>query len=528
MGVLYLLFESAAGYALFERVASEEISIMSPEVQESLQNLEKFSALVKLKSFLPFSSAEQSLEQINAISEGELTQCLMNFLDSAFPKKKGTLGITDPKLGNLIVERLAIKCKTGQLVQELLRGIRIHFDRFVKGMKASDLRQAQLGLGHTYSRAKVKFNVHRVDNMIVQSISLLDQLDKDLNTFAMRVREWYGWHFPELVHIVKDNFQYCQCATLIKDRVNLTPELVPKIAEIVGDDETASRVLESSRRSMGTDISIIDMTNIDMFAARVVSLMKYRTKLFNYLSSKMNACAPNLSALIGEQVGARLIAHAGSLTSLAKYPASTVQILGAEKALFRALKTKGPTPKYGLIFHSSFISRTKQSNKGRISRYLANKCSLASRIDCFSETSTNIFGKKLNAQVEERLEFYKSGKAPRKNQDVMAEAVAAADTEAIEIRKARKKAKQQSKLLGSTDQATAPPLKKKKKDIVQAEPAAEPPKKKKHDRDAQVVAVAPEKAKKVKKQKVAEAAVQAPPVEKKKKKKKAADADAAI
>jgi RNA processing factor Prp31 len=510
-------------------VASEEISIMSPEVQESLQNLEKFSAIVKLKSFLPFSSAEQSLEQINAISEGELTQCLMNFLDSAVPKKNATLGITDPKLGNLIVERLAIKCKTGQLVQELLRGIRIHFDRFVKGMKASDLRQAQLGLGHTYSRAKVKFNVHRVDNMIVQSISLLDQLDKDLNTFAMRVREWYGWHFPELVQVVKDNFQYCQCATLIKDRSNLTPEMVPKIAEIVGDDETATRVLESARRSMGTDISLIDITNIDMFAARVVSVMKYRTKLFNYLSSKMNACAPNLSALIGEQVGARLIAHAGSLTSLAKYPASTVQILGAEKALFRALKTKGPTPKYGLIFHSSFISRAKQSNKGRISRYLANKCSLASRIDCFSETSTNIFGKKLNAQVEERLEFYKSGKAPRKNQEVMAEAVAAADTEATEIRKAKKRAKKQ-KTANGQETAEAPPkkLKKQKRDAEQA-PAAEPPKKKKHDREAQVVVAVPqEKEKKVKKQKVAAAPLEAPPSEKKKKKKKAADADAAI
>ena len=501
MGVLYLLFESAAGYALFEQVASEEISIMSPEVQESLQNLEKFSALVKLKAFLPFSSAEQSLEQINAISEGELTQCLFNFLDTSVPKKKVTLGVTDPKLGNLIVERLQLKCKTGQLVQELLRGIRIHFDRFIKGMKASDLRQAQLGLGHTYSRAKVKFNVHRVDNMIVQSISLLDQLDKDLNTFAMRVREWYGWHFPELVHIVKDNFQYCQCATLIKDRKNLTEEMVPRIAEIVGDDETATRVFEAARRSMGTDISLIDITNIDLFAARVVSLMKYRTKLFNYLSAKMSACAPNLSALIGEQVGARLIAHAGSLTNLAKYPASTVQILGAEKALFRALKTKGPTPKYGLIFHSSFIARAKQSNKGRISRYLANKCSLASRIDCFSETSTNIFGKKLNAQVEERLEFYKSGKAPRKNEVVMAEAIEAADTEAHEIRRAKKKAKKQKK-----EQEQAPVAAPKEKKHKRDESTEEAPKKKKKDREAAVApVVAPEKEKKAKKQKTAKA-----------------------
>ena len=104
-----------------------------------------------------------------------------------------------------------------------------------------------------------------------------------------------------------------------------------------------------------------------------------------------------------------MIAHAGSLTNLAKYPASTVQILGAEKALFRALKTKGNTPKYGLIFHSTFIGRAAAKNKGRISRYLANKCSLASRIDCFSATATHVYGEKMKDQVEERLLFLSDG-----------------------------------------------------------------------------------------------------------------------
>merc|ERR1712159_884801 len=129
--------------------------------------------------------------------------------------------------------------------------------------------------------------------------------------------------------------------------------------------------------------------------------------------------APNLSTLIGDSVGARLIAKAGSLTSLAKYPASTVQILGAEKALFRALKTKGNTPKYGLIYHSSFIGRASTKNKGRISRYLANKASMASRIDSFGDDPTDKYGKHMRDQVEERLAFYTDGKAPRKNIDVM-------------------------------------------------------------------------------------------------------------
>jgi RNA processing factor Prp31 len=196
---------------------------------------------------------------------------------------------------------------------------------------------------------------------------------------------------------------------------------------------------------MGTDISPIDMINIEHFATRVVKLSEYRKNLHTYLTDKMNVCAPNLSALIGEQVGARLISHAGSLTNLAKYPASTVQILGAEKALFRALKTKGNTPKYGLIFHSSFIGRAGAKHKGRISRYLANKCSIASRIDSFSDIPTNVYGNKLREQVEERLEFYKTGTAPKKNIDVMSSAAAEVDGDMDGDKKKKKKDKKKSK-----------------------------------------------------------------------------------
>merc|ERR1711896_18284 len=140
------------------------------------------------------------------------------------------------------------------------------------------------------------------------------------------------------------------------------------------------------------------MTNIDHFAHEVVKLAQMRKTLHEYLKAKMDLVAPNLAALIGEIIGARLISHAGSLTNLAKYPASTVQILGAEKALFRALKTKGNTPKYGLIFHSPFIGRAQQKNKGRISRYLANKASIASRIDSFSDEATDKYGKMMRDQ----------------------------------------------------------------------------------------------------------------------------------
>merc|ERR1740117_705856 len=421
---------------------------------------------------MPFTSAETALENINAISEGEITDDLAKFLELNLPKKKAKLGVHDAKIGNVLSENFGYSCKTGQLVAELLRGIRVHFVRFIKGMEITDLKQAQLGLGHSYSRAKVKFNVHRVDNMIVQSISLLDQLDKDVNTFSMRVREWYSWHFPELVKIVNDNFQFCQLCHLIKDRSNLTEELLPKMEAITNDMDLAKQVLQASKMSMGTDISAIDMLNIDSFATRVVSLSKYRESLKQYLAKKMEACAPNLSALIGEIIGARLISHAGSLISLAKYPASTVQILGAEKALFRALKTKGNTPKYGLIFHSTFIGRAQQKNKGRISRYLANKCSIASRIDCFSDEATTIFGEKLKDQVEERLAFLTEGTKPRKNLEVMQEAI-------VEVKKRRKKQKKASAEADAEGDALVTEKKEKKKKKAAEEEPEEAPKKKK-------------------------------------------------
>jgi nucleolar protein 56 len=216
---------------------------------------------------------------------------------------------------------------------------------------------------------------------------------------------------------------YAKLAKLIQNKSDLTEDSLAAMEEITNDPVKAKFVLDASKSSMGTDISVIDMINISRFADRVISLNDYRKTLYGYLVSKMHAVAPNVSALIGEIVGARLIAQAGSLTNLAKYPASTIQILGAEKALFRALKTKGNTPKYGLIYHSTFIGRAAAKNKGRISRILANKVSIASRLDCFLDTPTNKFGELLKEQIEERLKFYEEGVAPRKNMAVMVEAL---------------------------------------------------------------------------------------------------------
>ncbi|KAL8683994.1 MAG: hypothetical protein Q9186_000024 [Xanthomendoza sp. 1 TL-2023] len=377
---------------------------------------------------MTFSGAAQALENANEVSEGIASKFLISLLELNLPKPgkkhKVTLGVSDKNLAGSIKDAFpGLECETADtsdVVQDLLRGIRQHAPKLLKQLQEGDVERAQLGLGHAYSRGRVKFSVQKNDNHIIQAIATLDHLDKAINMFSMRVREWYSWHFPELIRIVSENQAYARLALFIGDKKRLSDDDLHALAAQVNDDaDTAQSIIDAAKVSMGQDISDSDMENVTDFASRVVKLAEYRKSLHGYLVRKMGIVAPNLAVLIGEIVGARLISHAGSLTSLSKYPASTVQILGAEKALFRALKTKGNTPKYGLIYHSSFIGRAGQKNKGRISRFLANKCSIASRIDNFSETPTSKFGDALKKQVEERLAFYDSGAAPTKNEMVM-------------------------------------------------------------------------------------------------------------
>jgi len=511
----FVLFEHAAGYGLFRVQEFEEVATFLPQVEEAVTDVAKFSSVVNLIGFFPFKTAGDALSNINSVSEGIVSDDLKLFLETNMPKKGGAvLGVSDSKLSASINDACGLKCSHIGVVPEVIRGIRLHFAKLVKGFTSTSSDKSQLGLSHSYSRAKVKFNVNKSDNMIIQSIALLDQLDKDINTFCMRIREWYSYHFPELIKIVPENALYAKCVKLIKNRKELTAEQLEELETILMDSGRAQAVIDASKSSMGMDISPVDLLNIDMFASRVIGISDYRKELSSYLRSKMSVVAPNLAMLIGDTVGARLISHAGSLTNLAKCPASTVQILGAEKALFRALKTKGNTPKYGLIFHSSFIGRAGAKNKGRISRYLANKCSIASRIDCFSEESTTVFGSKLKEQVEDRLKFYETGDLPRKNVEVMAEAVEEAAEEAKKKKKKAKKKKRKADdsiadadttaadTTAATDGDTTlngdsePPKKKKKKNknkdqeavMVEAEvlnttTEVESPKKKKKKKD---------------------------------------------
>ncbi|XXG49656.1 hypothetical protein AAC387_Pa02g3773 [Persea americana] len=181
---------------------------------------------------------------------------------------------------------------------------------------------------------------------------------------------------------------------------------MPGLADILGDEDKAKEIGEAAKAPIGEDLSPMNLIIVQKFMQRVLDLSAYRKKLYEYLVIKMNYIAPNLASLVGVVVVARLISHVGGLANLAKCRPKQLQILGAEKELSSASKTREKTPKRGLIFRSSFVAQASTQNKDRVASSLACKCSLACRVDCFSEKKTNAFGEKLRRQVKQRLDFY--------------------------------------------------------------------------------------------------------------------------
>lgn len=393
---MLVLFETPAGFALFKVLDEGKLSKVE-DLWKEFSTSESARQVVKLKAFSKFENTTEALSAATLLIDSKPSKGLRKFLRVHCDGE--TLAVADSKLGNAIKEKLQIECVHNNAVMELMRGVRSQLTELISGLAVQDLAPMSLGLSHSLSRYKLKFSPDKVDTMIIQAIGLLDDLDKELNTYAMRVREWYGWHFPELAKIVQDNILYSKAVKLMGNRTNAAKldfsEILP--------EEVETELKEAAMISMGTEVSDLDLMNIKELCDQVLSLSEYRAQLYDYLKSRMNTIAPNLTALVGELVGARLIAHGGSLLNLAKQPGSTVQILGAEKALFRALKTKHATPKYGLIYHASLIGQAAPKLKGKISRSLAAKTALAIRYDALGDGQDNSMGLENRAKLEARL-----------------------------------------------------------------------------------------------------------------------------
>ena len=264
------------------------------------------------------------------------------------------------------------------------------------------------------SSSRVKEVSERLDLHIVQSINALDELDKIINTMGSRLREWYGLHFPELDNLTQSLVAYAE----IVRRGGLRGEITSQILAAVGMQEKKVEViLDAAKRSKGGDMTPENLAIVRRLADEVVALSDLRRILADHVESSMEVVAPNTKELLTAAVGARIIAKAGSLTRLATLPASTIQVLGAEKALFRALKTGSRPPKHGLIFQHPLIHSAPRWQRGKIARAVASKVAIAARIDFYRHSGKDqSIQDRLNTRIDEIREKYKEP-APERERD---------------------------------------------------------------------------------------------------------------
>jgi nucleolar protein 56 len=248
------------------------------------------------------------------------------------------------------------------------------------------------------------------DMFLIQAINSIEEIDEASSKMVERLREWYAIHFPEL-DVIKNHERYVEMVADFGDR-----DLI--INSGLLNSEKDSRI--KNINSVGAPISEIDLQMVKEFAASIKSLLNTKKSINSYVDSQMGEIAPNLKDLAGSSLGAKLIAHVGSIERLSKMPSGTVQVLGAEKALFRHLKTGEKPPKHGLIFQHPEVRGAKWWLRGKIARTLASKISLAVRKDVYSgeydPTILENFEKRVK-EIKKAHPFPKRSTKPKKIDD---------------------------------------------------------------------------------------------------------------
>ena len=274
-----------------------------------------------------------------------------------------------------------------------------------------DAMQALRNFAIQYSSIRVKEASEKLDLHIIQSINALDELDKIINVIGARMREWYGLHFPELDNLIQSLLAYAEIVAKAGSRENISSQIIENAGI---HDRKIEIIIDAAKRSKGGDITQENLVIVKKIAQEVISYSELRKILADHIEAAMELVAPNIKNLLTASVGARIIAKAGSLSRLAILPASTIQVLGAEKALFRSLKTGTRPPKHGLIFQHPLIHSAPKWQRGKIARAIASKVAIAGRVDLYrhSEKDSSILHS-LERRIKEIQEKYKEPRPER-------------------------------------------------------------------------------------------------------------------
>jgi len=377
---------------------------MKSYIADTLIGIFAFDETGNILNFIDFDGDNvKIIEFYNAIETNVILKIYEDFLleltnsgfnEFIFDNKRLEL-LTSTNLGyNTIFKNLSMELKNFRLTLEhQLKKIGI-----VKS-QTEILRQYK-EISEQLTKIKVSQAGGKADIIIIQIITTLDIIKKSLNLFSARLREWYGLHFPELTDkIIDDDIILASLVSTLGYRNKFTLENLKKNFDL--KERTIEKLTQQASESMGADI---DLTIIQNYAHQIIALDRYRQELEIYLEDLVEKTAPNINAIIGSLIGAKLIAKAGGLRKLAFMPASRIQLLGAEKALYRFLKTGEKRPKHGLIFQWNQIRSAKVSHRGNIARIVAGKIGIAAKVDFFGG---EFIGDILTKQVKEKIEEIK-------------------------------------------------------------------------------------------------------------------------
>jgi len=286
--------------------------------------------------------------------------------------------------------------KGGEVLRSSLREI-------AEQMGIGDVKELVRNVNTLLTRKGLREEAAERDRLIVQSINMLDEIDKSANTISGHIREWYSIHFPELDRLVPDHQSYLKLVLDLGTRDKFASPAIKTAVEL--PDEDIEKIAQAAQSSLGAPFDELDIKAIRDCAEEVFTMYEVRGEISEYIDGLMAQVAPNIKAVVGGPIGARLISLAGGLAHLARLPASTIQVLGAEKALFRALRSHAKPPKHGVIYQYPDIRGSPKLQRGKIARALAGKITIAARVDAMSG---EFVGDKLAVNFKSRVTEIKS------------------------------------------------------------------------------------------------------------------------
>jgi len=350
---------------------------------------------------LAYPDAELASSNIIAVNDGSSPDSLKSVLKSLEELKIDEIVVDGVTLARALSQATKIPVRVDEK-PDVVTGFRNGEDTYLvesgKVGSAEEVSAFRRDVVLTVAKATVVEASEEKDILVKHAVDTIGEIDKSVNVLTMRLREIYSLHHPSLSRLVEDNKQFVQTVRNCggRSRINKGNLLASGLS-----DALVTSIMESLDEDTDAEFQDADIAILRKLAERIVNLHEMRHELEKYVSGLMDTLAPNITALVGPLVGARLISLAGSLMDLARKPSSAVQIFGAEKALFRSLKTGASPPKHGVIFQVVDIHTAPYWQRGKIARALAGKLSIAARIDAYSERN---IGEDLRARFNKRVE----------------------------------------------------------------------------------------------------------------------------